>query len=186
MPTAAADTLSIAVALMALIQLGWLIVGAVVARRLIAEMAALRATATEAAGKVQRLTERLESLATDASSAVAQARAAAEQLGAVAGAGRSLVQSALGKALWRKLAASPRLARILGEGTVLSPSTVGSAAKLAMGVWRAVAARRRARRRASRPEPQPGGGAARPLLRTGPVRRAGAPRLDATPPTPSA
>ena len=184
MPTAAADTLSIAVALMALVQLAWLIVGAMVARRLIGEMAALRATATEAAGKVQQLAERLESLTADASGAIAQARAAAEQLGAVAGAGRSLVESALGKALWRKLAASPRLARILGGGTVLSPSTVGSAAKLALGVWRAVAARRKARRLAVRPESKPGTATARPILRAGPVRRARVSPPATTPPIP--
>ncbi len=184
MPTAAADTLSIAVALMALIQLAWLIVGAIVARRLMGEMTALRTAAAEASAKVQQLTERLESLAADAGGAVAQARAAAEQLGAVAGAGRRLVESALGKALWRKLASNPRLARVLGGSGALSPTTVASAAKLAVGVWRAVAARRKARRGA-RPEPTPGSAAARPVLRTGPVRRADAPPA-ATPPTPSA
>ena len=183
--TAGGTVLVVAVVAIAVAQIGLVIVALVVGRRLLAQLVPLLAALTEATAHLQEATDRFGALAEQANETIGAGHHALAQVGAFVGAGRSLIERAVGAALLRRLLPAGLggvAAAAGGAGTV---AAVKTGIDLAIGAWRAVAAHR-ARRRAEGGPPTgtragaaalaqtaatAGAAAVRPRLRAGNVRR---------------
>jgi hypothetical protein len=157
-PADLAVILTVAVAVLAAVQCVLLAVVLLGLRRLEGEVSATLRRVEQAAGEVG-------ALAADLRATVGQARRTAEHIGVLAGAGRRVVEGALGAALLRRLlpAAAQR-----GDGLASVLAELGGQAVAA--AWRAMLARRRSQAQAPRPT-----ATVRPAVRAGQPRRVDAP-----------
>lgn len=159
-----AALLTLSVGLLALAQVGVLIVATIAARRLLSELRTVRAEVAASLTALDATVTEVGALAAEARETLDGARRTVRQVGAVLGAGRSLVEGALGAALWRRL--------LGGSGGVgaSGSSAVRVAVDAGMAVMRLVMerrAQRRAQAASAEPEPAP----SRPALRAGAARR---------------
>lgn len=132
-----AVVLTVAVGLIAITQVGLLLVAVSAIRRLDAEMGTLSGAVLATLHRVEQTAAEVGELTADVRDTVGHARQAVAHVGAVVGAGRSLVEGALGSALLRRLG--------LGTGRVGGATAAGvTQAVISAGVaiWRALRARR--------------------------------------------
>ncbi len=120
----AGSVLVVAVTLIAVAQIGLFLYVLATGRRLFAKLIPLLEAVTEASRHLQETLDRVGALAEQTGDTVEQARRAARHVGAIAGAGRSLVESALGRAIVRRI-----LPSALG-----ATAPVGTSPVLRMGV----------------------------------------------------
>ena len=129
--------LTVAVGLIAVAQIGLLLVAVSAIRRLDAEMGALSGALLAALQRVEQTAKEVGELTADVRETVGNARQAVAHVGAVMGAGRSLVEGALGSALLRRLG--------LGTGRMGGAAAAGvtqAVIAATVAVWKALRARR--------------------------------------------
>jgi len=139
----AGTVLVVAVVVIAVAQICISVLAFVAGRRLLAELVPLLTALTEATAHLQEAADHIGALAEHTGATVVQARRAAAQVGAIAGAGRSLVEGALGAAILRRLAPGALGGTAAGGA---SAAAVKTAIELVMGLYQTLAARRRQRR----------------------------------------
>ena len=145
MPSNTADILTVAVAVIALSQFALVLVLLSALRRLRGELSPLLAALGETNLRLQEALERITALAEQTGDTVEQARRAAAHVGAVAGAGRAILESAVVQAL---------LGRLGGGAAGGTASLVRTAATLAAGLYQGY---RRRRARQGQQDPPPTG-----------------------------
>ena len=139
MPATLAWVLTVAVGLIAIAQVGILVVAVSAIRRLDAEVGALSGAMLAALQRVEQTAAEVGDLTADMRETVGHARQAVAHVGAVVGVGRSLVEGALGSAILGRFG--------LGRTRAGGAAAAGAAQAVisaAVAVWKAVRARRAA------------------------------------------
>lgn len=131
--------LLVAVAVIALVQVGLLIAALVAGRRLLRELVPLLSALTEAVGHLQTTVDQVGTLVQDTDATVQQARRTAAQVGAIAGAGRSLLEGAIGSAIARRIVPGVAAAGVASGGTL---SAVRTGIQVATALYRVIGRRR--------------------------------------------
>lgn len=129
--------LTVAVGLIAVVQVGLIVIALWAIRRAQVEMAALSNALLTAVQQVEQTAAEVGELTADVRETIGHARQAVANVGAVVGAGRSLIEGALGSALLRRFG--------LGRGRLGGAAAAGVTQALisaAVAVYKAVQARR--------------------------------------------